>query len=319
MFLEHALGLRRDVARHDLARRRIERDLPADEDEPSRARPPASTGRSPRALPCVRRCASLHRVRALYSARRPERARPIVMGSANSRSPPCGTPLAMRVIATPSDASSRLSRSAVASPSTLGGVATMTSPTPSLRIRSTSFADRQVLGADPLERRQQPPEHEVAPAHRPGALDGHQVVHARHDAEHLARRACASPQTSQIACPSRISATLPQRSHGPSSSRSDASSAPELPRRARRRPSGATGRSAAPSSPRRREARDSSLTRRRTLGLTGARPSRQTIPGIFTPPVTFSISASICLSACSMPWLIAAQTRVEDEVASPRS
>ena len=81
--------------------------------------------------------------------------------------------------------SSRFSRSAVASPSTLGGVATMTSVTPSLADALDQLAERQILRADALERREQPPEHEVAPAHRPGALDRHEVVHARHDAEQL--------------------------------------------------------------------------------------------------------------------------------------
>src|ERR1019366_6603348 len=43
--------------------------------------------------------------------------------------------------------------------------------------------DGQILGADALERREQTAEHEVAPAHRSCALDGHEVVDARDDAK----------------------------------------------------------------------------------------------------------------------------------------
>ena len=82
----------------------------------------------------------------------PASARPMVIGSANSRSPPCGTPLAMRVTASGvspnSRPSSRLSRSAVASPSTLGGVATMISRTSSSRMRSNEVPQRKLLRAD---------------------------------------------------------------------------------------------------------------------------------------------------------------------------
>jgi hypothetical protein len=120
-------------------------------------------------------------------ARRPARARPIVMGSANSRSPPCGTPLAMRVAATPSGASSRLSSSAVASPSTLG------------RRRDDDLGDP--VGADAFltERRWagRPARslraakaacrgRSSGPRMTASTLDRHEIVHASDDAQGLA-------------------------------------------------------------------------------------------------------------------------------------
>src|SRR5437868_2647032 len=63
-------------------------------------------------------------------SRLPCRARASVTWSAYSRSPPMGMPWAMRVTRTPSGFTSRVMYSAVASPSTVGSVATMTSSTP---------------------------------------------------------------------------------------------------------------------------------------------------------------------------------------------
>src|SRR5207237_570755 len=67
----------------------------------------------------------------LHSSRLPSNARPSVIWSVNSRSPPWGTPLAMRETRVPSGFSSCARYMAVASPSTLSGVATTISSTPS--------------------------------------------------------------------------------------------------------------------------------------------------------------------------------------------
>ena len=61
----------------------------------------------------------------------------------------------------------------------------MTSETPSRPDPLDQPADRQVLRADALERREQPAQHEVAASHRPRSLDGHQVVHPGDHAENL--------------------------------------------------------------------------------------------------------------------------------------
>ncbi len=89
--------------------------------------------------------------------RRPPRARPKVTSSAYSRSPPTGSPLASRVTATPSGDSKRSRYIAVASPSVLGLVATMTSVPLLVTLGrpvdpGEQLLDSKVLGADPLDR-----------------------------------------------------------------------------------------------------------------------------------------------------------------------
>src|SRR5882762_8326016 len=71
-------------------------------------------------------------------SRRPSRARPRVISSAYSRSPPTGRPLAIRVTRSPSGLSSRARYIAVASPSMFGLVARITSLTPSSFTRARS-------------------------------------------------------------------------------------------------------------------------------------------------------------------------------------
>src|SRR5262249_18588283 len=72
------------------------------------------------------------------TSRRPSSARPSVTSSAYSRSPPTGSPLAMRVTRRPSGLSSRARYIAVASPSMFGFVARITSCTPSSPTRASS-------------------------------------------------------------------------------------------------------------------------------------------------------------------------------------
>lgn len=62
-----------------------------------------------------------------HISRRPSMALEMVTSSANSRSLPTGIPIAMRVTRTPSGFSSRARYTAVASPSTVGLVAMITS------------------------------------------------------------------------------------------------------------------------------------------------------------------------------------------------
>src|SRR6266478_1128652 len=73
-------------------------------------------------------------------SRLPCRARTSVTWSAYSRSPPMGMPCAMRVTRTPSGFTRRVMYSAVASPSTVGSVATITSSTPWCRRETSSFS-----------------------------------------------------------------------------------------------------------------------------------------------------------------------------------
>src|SRR5882672_3693426 len=73
-------------------------------------------------------------------SRRPCNARASVTWSAYSRSPPMGKPCAMRVTRTPSGFTRRVMYSAVASPSTVGSVATITSSTPWPRRDTSSFS-----------------------------------------------------------------------------------------------------------------------------------------------------------------------------------
>jgi hypothetical protein len=67
------------------------------------------------------------RVERGYISRRPSMAFEMVTSSANSRSLPTGTPMAMRVTLTPRGFNRRARYTAVASPSTVGLVATITS------------------------------------------------------------------------------------------------------------------------------------------------------------------------------------------------
>ena len=83
------------------------------------------------------------------TSRRPSRARPSVSSSAYSRSPPTGSPLAIRVTFTPSGSSSRARYIAVASPSRLGFVHKITSATPSRPSRTSSGRTRSCSGPTP--------------------------------------------------------------------------------------------------------------------------------------------------------------------------
>src|SRR6185503_13983716 len=80
-------------------------------------------------------CRNLIRRRQHQRSRRPSIALLIVTSSAYSRSDPTGMPIAMRVTRTPSGLSSRARYSAVASPSTVGLVARITSSTPPVPTR----------------------------------------------------------------------------------------------------------------------------------------------------------------------------------------
>ena len=79
--------------------------------------------------------------------------------------------------------------SAVASPSTEGGVATTISRDLTFVEAPLERGERQIFGPNPFERREQPAQHEVASAHGAASLDGEQILHAGHDAEHGADRA----------------------------------------------------------------------------------------------------------------------------------
>src|SRR5215208_3360923 len=83
-------------------------------------------------------CRNLIRRWHHYSSRRPSIALVIVTSSAYSRSDPTGMPMAMRVTRTPSGLSRRARYSAVASPSTVGLVARITSSTPPVPTRVSS-------------------------------------------------------------------------------------------------------------------------------------------------------------------------------------
>ena len=139
------------------------------------------------------------RTRATCAAR-PASARAIVAWSAYSSSPPTGSPVAIRDTRTPSGLTTRATYIAVASPSTLGLVAMMTSD------RSASGAaepadqlgDAQVVGTDALERRQQAVQHVVAAAEVPAAIDRDQVRRRRDHADRVGLAPRVAAQRARI-------------------------------------------------------------------------------------------------------------------------
>ena len=108
----------------------------------------------------------------------------------------------MRLTLTPSGLISRARYIAVASPSTLGLVATMTSRTGVRRAVAGAEApdqlgDAEVVGADPVERRQQAVEHVVAAPEVAAALERGQVRRGRDHADGLGVAARVATQAAR--------------------------------------------------------------------------------------------------------------------------
>src|SRR3954454_9696131 len=102
-----------------------------------------------------------------YSSRRLERASAMVTPSAYSRSPPTGRPRAMRVTRTPSGPMSLDRYAAVASPSTLGLVASTTSRTSPAAARRTSGSTFSSDGPIPPSGERRPPSTWYIPRYSP--------------------------------------------------------------------------------------------------------------------------------------------------------
>ena len=150
---------------------------------PSRSRAPyACAMRVPR--PSRESCPT-----AGYISRRASSARPSVTSSAYSRSPPTGSPLAIRVTLMPSGLMSRARYSAVVSPSTFGFVATTTSVTVAVAEALDELADAQLLGPDAVDGRDRAVQHVVEAVELAGALDRDEVARLLDDADHAACRA----------------------------------------------------------------------------------------------------------------------------------
>ncbi len=106
-----------------------------------------------------------------YSSRRPSMARAIVTSSAYSMSLPAGTPVAMRVILTRKPRRALASQVAVASPSSVGLVARITSSTSPRSTRGKQRAGPQLVGTHAMQGREGAVEHVVNPHVAASPLD----------------------------------------------------------------------------------------------------------------------------------------------------
>ena len=124
-----------------------------------------------RAAPCTPRRSA---TRATVDWR-PAMACASVPPSMYSSSPPTGTPCAMRLARMPRWRTSCARKCAVASPSTVEFVASMTSRTWPPSSSAIELRAAELLGTDAVERRQVAHQHEVAPAVAARLLDRHHV------------------------------------------------------------------------------------------------------------------------------------------------
>ena len=178
------------------------------------------------------------------------------------------------------------------------------------------FASGRSSGPMPSSGESSLPEHEVPPAHRARRARSPCRSCTRATTQSTFASRLSSVHTSHSArARRRISAMFPHRSHGPSVVAQRDELGAELPRErlvGRQQKQEVALRRLLPHAG---EARQELRRAARTLRASpAAAPLRQTMPGIFTPPVTFSTSASIGLSACSMAWLIAAHAPSSDEL-----
>ena len=174
---------------------------------------PASTGSRPGpGRPGVRRpdpSWPSERADQASTARRPENARPSVISSAYSRSPPTGSPLASRVTDRSGNVRSsrrEVGRGGLALQVRVGGQDDLAHAR--LRDPGEQRGDAQLIGPDAVDRRDRPAQHVIAAAELPGALDGGDVLglldHADHrlvparvgtdPAAHVARPRCRRPR-----------------------------------------------------------------------------------------------------------------------------
>ena len=152
--------------------------------------------------------------------------------------------------------------------------------------------DGQIVGTNALEGREEPPEDEIAAPHRPGALDGHQIMHASDDAEHLLVALRIGAHGAQSALPRELGHVAA------------ALAGPELVAEGGQLGAERSGESVVGGEQPQNIAVRSLLTaagEARQVLDQAANLVAQTTPGILTPPVTLFSSASSSLSACSSP------------------
>ena len=229
---------------------------------------PASTGRWRPGRPSsrwVRVHGALSSVVGSTSFCRPARARPIVIGSANSRSPPWGTPLAMRV--TRRRAARAPASAAAPSPRRRRSAASPRSPRSPrppgcARPGARSAAPR---GRSPRAARAACPSTKYRPRIEPARSMAMRSCTRADDAQQLrvalAVRAHVAHAPGAVADLGDVAAALAR----PHARRAAPRARPRGPARATRRPSAARGRSAAPSSPPRPAGATKSFTESRDL------------------------------------------------------